>query len=51
MLCEGGLGGELILIPDETMLIKAIDQKLITSWAEFEYVLTVVLENRILRLY
>lgn len=51
MLCEGDSGGELILIPDEAMLIKAIDQKQITSWSEFEYVLTVVVENRILRLY
>jgi hypothetical protein len=51
MLCEGDAGGELILIPDETMLIKAIDQKQITSWNEFEYVLTVIVENRLLRLY
>lgn len=51
MLCEGDSGGELILIPDETMLIKAIDQKQITSWNEFEYVLTVIVENRLLRLY
>ena len=50
MLCEGDQG-ELALIPDEAMLIKAIDQKQITSWADFEYVLTVIVENRLLRLY
>ena len=43
--------GEFILIPDEGMLIRAIDQKQITSWAQFEYVLTVIVENRLLRLY
>lgn len=51
MFCEGETGGELLLIPDESMLIKAIDQKQITSWTEFEFVLTVILENRLLRLY
>lgn len=51
LFCEGDGGGELLLIPDEFMLIKAIDQKQITSWTEFEYVLTVIVENRLLRLY
>lgn len=51
MLCEGEIESELVLIPDEAMLIKAIDQKQITSWADFEYVLTVIVENRLLRLY
>lgn len=51
MLCEGEIESELVLIPDEAMLIKSIDQKQITSWADFEYILTVIVENRLLRLY
>ena len=43
--------GELIIIPDEDLLIGAIDQKQITSWSEFEYILSIIIENRLLRLY
>ena len=42
---------ELIIIPDENQLIIAIDQKQITSWSEFEYILSIIIENRLLRLY
>ena len=39
------------MLADEAALISAIDTKQILSWPDFEYVLCLVIENRILRLY
>mmetsp|Transcript_41328 Transcript_41328/g.39795 ORF Transcript_41328/g.39795 Transcript_41328/m.39795 type:complete len:102 (+) Transcript_41328:481-786(+) len=44
-------GKEKILITDEDLLIKAIDSKKIDSWEEFESILLLVLENRVLQIY
>ena len=41
----------LAYVPDESLLIRALDPKCVTSWADFEYVLSLVVENRILKLY
>ena len=32
-------------------MISAIDQKQILSWPDFEYVLCLIIENRVLKLY
>jgi len=33
------------------MLIKSVDPKRISSWDDFEYILSVIVENRILKVY
>ena len=43
--------GDLVHVPDESLLIRSIDSNNVNSWADFEYVLSLVLENRILKLY
>lgn len=43
--------GQSVLVQDENTLICAIDQKQIGSWADFEMVLSIVIENRLLKLY
>ena len=51
IMCTGGSQDQLVIVSDEAALISAIDQKQIVSWPDFEYVLCLVVENRILRLY
>ena len=51
IMCTGGSQDQLVIVSDEAALISAIDQKQIASWPDFEYVLCLVVENRILRLY
>lgn len=46
-----GTTDQLVIVSDESALISSIDQKQIVSWLDFEYVLCLVLENRILKLY
>ena len=48
--CNGDVD-QMLLIADETALICALDAKQILSWPDFEYVLSLVIENRMLRLY
>ena len=48
--CTGN-PSQLLLIAEESTLITALDPKQILSWPDFEYVLCLVIENRILRLY
>lgn len=38
-------------VPDEFLLVKAIDAKNVADWDDFEYLLTMIIENRILKLY
>ena len=49
MFCSSA--NEVIIIPDEHLLISAVDPKQISSWTEFEYILSIIVENRLLRLY
>ena len=49
MFCSSA--NEVIIIPDEHQLISAVDPKQISSWTEFEYILSIIVENRLLRLY
>ena len=49
-VCQGD-PDQLLLIADESALMTALDSKQILSWPDFEYVLCLVIENRILRLY
>ena len=49
-VCQGD-PDQLLLIADETAMISALDQKQIQSWTDFEYVLCLIIENRILKLY
>ena len=49
-ICTGS-PNQLLIIADEAALISALDTKQILSWQDFEYVLSLVIENRILRLY
>lgn len=49
MACKAS--NSLILVADEDALINAIDQKSIQTWNDFEYILSVIIENRILRVY
>lgn len=42
---------EIVYINDETLLIKSFDTKRIQSWNDFEYILSVIIENRILKVY
>jgi hypothetical protein len=42
---------EIVYINDETLLIKSFDPKRIQSWNDFEYILSVIIENRILKVY
>lgn len=39
------------MIPDENQFIKAIDATKVQNWIEFEFLLSVLIENRLLRLY
>lgn len=41
----------LVYISDEQLLIKSIDSKAIASWSDFEYILSIIVENRILKVY
>ena len=41
----------MLVITDESALICALDPKQILSWQDFEYVLCLVIENRLLKLY
>jgi len=43
--------GPLIYMPDETLFIRSFDAKAVVCWTDFEYVLTLILENRILKVY
>lgn len=40
-----------VFIDDEQMFIKCIDAKAITTWEQFEFVLSVIVENRILKVF
>lgn len=40
-----------VWVNDELLLIKSIDSKAIVNWDDFEYVLSVVVENRILKVF
>ena len=42
---------ETLYINDESILIKSFDSKKIVSWDDFEYILTILVENRILKVY
>ena len=42
---------DTIYINDESILIKSFDSKKIVSWDDFEYILTILVENRILKVY
>ena len=39
------------MLPDENLIIKAIDATKINTWEEFEFVLSIVVENRFMRLF
>ena len=39
------------MVSDEAALISALDTKQILSWSDFEYVLCLIIENRVLKLY
>ena len=41
----------MLVVTDESALICALDPKQILSWQDFEYVLCLVIENRLLKLY
>lgn len=43
--------GSLMYVPDEVLLIKGIDAKAVATWVDFEFVLTAIVENRILKIY
>jgi hypothetical protein len=45
------IDGSLIFVQDEAQFIKAIDATKIETWVEFEFLLTVLIENRLLKLY
>lgn len=49
--CDDGTSQKKAFILDEESLFKAIDPKLIASWEQFEYLLCLVIENRIYILY
>ena len=38
-------------MPDETLFIRSFDAKAVVCWTDFEYVLTLILEHRILNVY
>jgi hypothetical protein len=40
-----------LVFQDEMTFIKAVDPNKITSWKEFEFLISVLIENRLLRLY
>lgn len=42
---------EKLFIVEEDLLVKAIDSALIKTWPDFEYILSVIVENRLLQLY
>jgi hypothetical protein len=42
---------EKLYIQDEELFFKAIDPNLIKSWEQFEYLLTLIIENRLLLLF
>jgi hypothetical protein len=42
---------ELAYLEDEQLLIKSIDSKAIETWDDFEVVLTLIVENRILKVF
>ncbi len=39
------------MVSDEAALISALDTRQILSWSDFEYVLCLIIENRVLKLY
>ena len=45
------VNGKTVLLPDENLIIKAIDATKINTWEEFEIVLSIVVENRFMRLF
>jgi hypothetical protein len=38
-------------LDDEVLFVKSIDSKAICSWDDFEYILSIVVENRILKVF
>jgi hypothetical protein len=44
-------GARFGFIEDESKLVKAIDPKQIKSWQDFEYLLSLIVENRILKVF
>jgi hypothetical protein len=39
---------EKLFIVEEDLFVKSIDSSLIKNWEDFEYVLSVIIENRLL---
>jgi len=39
---------EKVVIQEESLFFKAIEQKNLVSWEQFEFLLTLVIENRLL---
>lgn len=44
-------GAKFGFIEDESKLVKAIDPKQIKSWQDFEFLLSLIVENRILKVF
>ena len=42
---------QAVLVSDETALIGAVDARMIHNWTDFEFVLSTIIENRLLKLY
>jgi hypothetical protein len=42
---------ESVYLEDELSFIKAIDAKSIKNWDDFEYILSVIVENRIIKVF
>jgi len=40
-----------VYLDDEVLFVKSIDSKAISSWEDFEFILSVVVENRILKVF
>ena len=40
-----------LFIVEEELLFKAVDSAAVKNWEDFEYVLAVIIENRMLQLY
>lgn len=49
--CFDGKSHTFAYINDEQLFVKSIDSKQITTWSDFEFVLSMVVENRILKVF
>jgi hypothetical protein len=51
MPLSSGNENERLFIGEEDLFVTSIDASLIKTWEEFEYVLAVIIENRLLQVY